>query len=104
MTSKGTTIISTGYFTSGNEPHEIVNATHNTFTKKLDMQFKYIFSFFLEMLHFQFRRAQSLIKYPVYINNIKELIIIIQSAQKCGSKFFNWSRKMTLFYRDLFYA
>jgi hypothetical protein len=62
----GTTIISTGYFTSGNEPHEIVNATHNTFTKKLDMKFKYIFSFFLEMLHFQFRRAQSLIKYPVY--------------------------------------
>jgi hypothetical protein len=31
---------------------------------------------FLEMLHFQFRRAQPLIKYPVYINNIKELIII----------------------------
>jgi predicted DNA-binding protein YlxM (UPF0122 family) len=29
---------------------------------------------------------------------------IIQSAQKCGSKFFDWSRKMTLFYRDLFYA
>jgi hypothetical protein len=23
----------------------------------------------------------------------------IQSAQKCGSKFFDWSRKMTLFYR-----
>jgi hypothetical protein len=28
----------------------------------------------------------------------------VQSAQKCGSKFFDWSRKMTLFYRDLFYA
>jgi hypothetical protein len=67
MTSKGTTIISTGYFTSGNEPHGIVNATHNTFTKKLDMKLKY--PAFLEMycgLHFQFRRAQSLMKYPVY--------------------------------------
>jgi hypothetical protein len=29
---------------------------------------------------------------------------VIQSAQKCGSKFFDWSRKITLFYRDLFYA
>jgi hypothetical protein len=29
---------------------------------------------------------------------------LLQSAQKCGSKFFDWSRKMTLFYRDLFYA
>jgi transposase len=30
--------------------------------------------------------------------------VLIQSAQKCSSKFFDWSRKMTLFYRDLFYA
>jgi hypothetical protein len=34
----------------------------------------------------------------------KRKIFYLQSAQKCGSKFFDWSRKMTLFYRDLFYA
>jgi hypothetical protein len=43
----------------------------------------------------------------VYIDTVGHatcIHIYVQSAQKCGSKFFDWSRKMTLFYRDLFYA
>jgi hypothetical protein len=50
------------------------------------------------MEHFRLRQRMTL-TIKIYCSRL-----YIQSAQKCGSKFFDWSRQMTLFYRDLFYA
>jgi hypothetical protein len=43
-------------------------------------------------------------KFILKVGVKKPIMNTLQCAQKCGSKFFDWSHKMTLFYRDLFYA